>query len=444
MFEKLLSLVPYNPGLLPQLSFYSRRMREEASIRRTGTIFLVLAFMLQFFAVLSPPQSTVASSYPANDIIRGGLTDRADAVAKCRANTQDFEHILRHFGISCDDVAQATNRDIHVSSGVNYYSMGRQPNHDSSEYAVEIPGDDLTLFVHTLKSNALSDEFHTLRVTASNNGDRVFYILKDCGNLASIGKPTIVKQSLTLTKNPRPALPTTTFPTYTLPKTTPTPTPNPTPCPYSPTLRIEDINCKPCEKSTSISDSAACIVISKSALNVTAGGNDANNTIAHAGDVITYTLSAQNNGKGTVKNFSFNENINDVLSYADIIDLHGGSKDDYNMISWPAQDISANSTATHQITVKVKDPIPNTPADPQNAYRFDLVMANTYGNTVTINLPGSPTKQVESATTALPNTGPGTSLMIAALIVVLAGYFYGRANLLAKESKIAVKETAMV
>jgi hypothetical protein len=71
-------------------------------------------------------------------------------------------------------------------------------------------------------------------------------------------------------------------------------------------------------------------------------------------------------------------------------------------------------------------------------------MTNTYGNTINIKVPASPTKQVEVATTALPNTGPGTSLFIAASIVIVAGYFWGRAGLLAKESAMAVKETSAV
>ncbi len=58
MFEKLLAVLPYNPSLAHQMRFYAGRMREEAGIRRIGLIFMVLTFFVQFFAVLSPPQST--------------------------------------------------------------------------------------------------------------------------------------------------------------------------------------------------------------------------------------------------------------------------------------------------------------------------------------------------------------------------------------------------
>lgn len=133
-----------------------------------------------------------------------------------------------------------------------------------------------------------------------------------------------------------------------------------------------------------------------------------------------------------------------MLEYADLISLNGGAIDTYKNVSWPMQDIAAGSTATHQITVKVKDPIPNTPLDPNNPSSFDLYMTNTYGNTINIKVPASPTKQAEVAAAALPNTGPGETLMLGAVVVILAGYFYSRASLLARESDIAVKETAYV
>ncbi len=453
MFEKLLSLVPYNPGLVPQLAFYSRRMREEASIRRTGTIFLVLAFMLQFFAVFSPPQSTFASSNPNNNILRDGISSRADAVSKCRNNTQDFEHILRRFGITCDDIGRANNTTLNVGNR-DYWSMGRIPNHDSSEYKIDIPGDNVSVYVHTLASNALSSSFDALQLHASNNDGHIFFLLKDCGNIASVGRPP----QITKTTVSGPITGTSPAPTPTTPSFTPTPS-NPTPpppppttppppptapkCKYSPTLDESDVNCKACDKSTSSSDTSACVTISKSAINA-ATGADANNTTAQPGNVITYTLKVANTAKETVPNFVFQENISDVLEYADLISLNGGAIDTYKNVSWPMQDIAAGSTATHQITVKVKDPIPNTPLDPNNPSSFDLYMTNTYGNTINIKVPASPTKQAEVAAAALPNTGPGETLMLGAVVVILAGYFYSRASLLARESDIAVKETAYV
>ena len=98
MFEKLLLVLPYNPGLSHQVAFYSRRMREEAAIRRIGVIFIVLAFMVQFMAVLSPPQPTTAASN--NDLINGGISSATDAQRHCNQNTQRFGAIVQYFDIS--------------------------------------------------------------------------------------------------------------------------------------------------------------------------------------------------------------------------------------------------------------------------------------------------------------------------------------------------------
>ena len=289
----------------------------------------------------------------------------------------------------------------------------------------------------------------------------MFYIIKDCGNLVSVGKPPIATPQVTLvTKVPREIPAPQPLPVYTPPVVTPkstTVTPTPTTvtptvpvvpavpvvqkCPYSPTIPLGDENCKPCQKSSSYTDTVGCVDISKTATNITVGG-DANNTTVKAGDTISYRLYAKNNGKADVIFFSFQDNVGDVLDYADVVDLHGGTLDRYGNVSWPSQNIASGSTAGHEITVKVKDPIPRTPTDPANTSRFNLIMTNSYGNIININLPGSPTKQVELATAALPNTGPGTTMLIASAVVIMAGYFYSRASLLARESEIAIKETA--
>ncbi len=173
---------------------------------------------------------------------------------------------------------------------------------------------------------------------------------------------------------------------------------------------------------------------------MTASGADANNTTANPGDVITYTLYAQNNGKAAVKDFVFEENLSDVLDYADVSDLHGGTISTDKTVIWPAQSIAAGQTITQQITVKVKAAIPSTPVGSSDPSHFDLIMSNVYGNAVNIKVPSPPVKTVQTVAATLPNTGPGTSLFMAASIVIIGGYFYGRARLLAKESKLALQE----
>jgi uncharacterized repeat protein (TIGR01451 family) len=442
MFEKLLGLLPYNPSLVHQLGFYSERMREEASIRRIGMVFIVLAFMVQFFAVLSPPQVSTADS--VNSLINGGFSTAAEAKSYCTNNVRHYKDILNAFGITCTAVGQGEAVDIH-SAARDYYSMGWNPqgaHNDKTgelthEVPMNIPGAG-TLYMRKLSSwdslPAPGLLYHAIRVRAADG--TAYYLLKDCGNFTSVGIPSIVTK--TGGGGYVPPAPTPTAPT-------PTPTPPSTPTPLAPTCQpgSTDVLCKPCDNSVNSNDTLACVAVHKTASNITAGLTDANGSTAQPGDVITYTLFAQNNGKADVKSFVFQENLSDVLDYADVTDLHGGKSDTFGLVSWPAETIKAGATLTHQITVKVKDPIPATPTDQADPMHFDLTMTNVYGNSVSIKVPAPPGKTVETAAATLPNTGPGSSLLIGGLVVMLAGYFYARSRLLATESNIVLHETTI-
>jgi uncharacterized repeat protein (TIGR01451 family) len=470
MFEKLLSLLPYNPGLTHQMAFYSRRMREEAAIRRTGVIFLTLAFTIQFLAVLSPPQPTIANS--SNDLINGGISSAAEAKRYCSNNTRHYKQIMNYYGISCKKLGSAEKVRINSADHEGkFYSMGWNPQgqtndrtgRKTNETAVNIPGVGKKVYWRLLKSwdsPGSSSTYEALRLKNSNG--KHFWILFNCGNLVTIGIPSpdlpTDEDEPTPPAPEAPAPPAPVAPPPPAPTPTP-PTPTPTPCPYNSSLPLgsplcfkpceynpqipETSNeCKPCDESISTTDSLACISISKAASNDTQGLADANNTTANAGDVINYTLYAKNRGKAALKNFVFAENMNDVLDYADITDLHGGTIDNTGQVTWPAETIAANSTSSHKLTIKVKTPVPQTPVSSSDPMHFDLVMTNVYGNTINVKLPGSAPKQVEAAAETLPNAGPGTTLLIAGLTVLMAGYFYSRSALLAKESNMALHEMA--
>lgn len=483
MFEKILSVMPYNPGTLHQMAFYSQRMREEASIRRTGMVFLVLAFMVQFFVMLAPPQATVASSN--NDLVSGGISGAADAKRQCLSNARNFGDIIHYYGITCKDLGEASTLTIH-SKGQNYYSAGWIPqgarNNVTGEITDETPAtiyrDGRSVGKIYWRKLASWDSYRgsgvayqALRVR--NSEGKVFYVLYRCGNLVSVGVPRPPKQDNTPpiekpqpAPQPNPTPPTTPTSTPATPTpggittvSTPSSTPvcqfNPSlpagspqcyqPCEYNPSLPAGSPSCKPCDKSAGSADTLACVAVHKTASNLTSGLANADGTVANPGDVIVYTLYAENTGKKAVKDYVFQENLSDVLDYADATDFHGGSIDTTTkIVSWPAETIAAGATATHQITVKVKAVIPQTPPSASDPNHFDLIMTNVYGNAINIRLPGSPAQAVQTAAATLPNTGPGTTLFIAGMVVIMAGYFYSRSRLLATESDIAVKANAAV
>lgn len=215
-------------------------------------------------------------------------------------------------------------------------------------------------------------------------------------------------------------------------------------CPEIPGTQDSANECRPCEDSQTKDDLTACLEYKKSASNLTQKVANANGTTARPGDVIEYTLTTTNTGKVTIKDYQVNEALGDVLDYATVVDLHGGTKGEYEVVSWPKRDIKAGESITNKITVKVKDVLPNTPASATDPNHFDMVMTNVYGNTVDIKLPPSTTKQIEIVATQLPNTGPGTSLIIGFSLTTIVGYFFARSKLLAKELDIIRTDFGMV
>ena len=188
--------------------------------------------------------------------------------------------------------------------------------------------------------------------------------------------------------------------------------------------------------------------INKGAKNTTKGINDANNTVASAGDVIEYSLTTTNLGDKAANNTILrSESLADVLEYSnlDLTSLGGATfEDSSKTLSWNTPvTIQPGAKITKTFKVAVKDPIPQT-LKPYNqpGGSYDMVMTNVYGNTVNIKLPGSVVKTTEQITTTLPNTGPGTALLIGAGITIIIGYFYARSRLLSKELDIVRSEYA--
>ena len=453
MFEKIIANLPYNPSLIKDLGFYVRRIRQEESIRRLGLVFIILAFFVQFFAVLSPPTPSVAAS--TNDMINGGFSSKTELVADCQANIKDYRAIITYYGLNCGELGAGQNVSlVSTSYSKRLFSMGWNPQGQvnpiskkpTDEQPVKIPGLSSPLYWRYLWSwdTGSYSTYQAVKVKSSLTG-RTFFILYACGNLVSIGIPSPYTPP-TPTHTPPPTTITPT-PTYTPPPTTITPTPTYTPpptttivpCAYDSSIAASSALCKPCENSLSSTDTLACIQYSKTAADNTQGIADANGKTANAGDKLTYTLAAYNSGKATVSNFVMQDDLSYILDYATIVSDDNGSLNSNNIISWPATNISPSASETHTIVVTVKNPIPQTPPSSSDPAYFDHIMTNVYGNTININLPSSPIAVVASATTSLPNTGPGSSLIMAAVVIVIAGYFFARSRLLALEGGIAIE-----
>ncbi len=108
MFKKLVTHLPYSPGLLNQVGFYAKRLKQEEFSRRVGLIFAVLALLLNLnLAIFSPEASVLAS--PGNDVVTGGIygntaqqmQDKAIAAMKSSPYTAA---IFNYYGITESDI----------------------------------------------------------------------------------------------------------------------------------------------------------------------------------------------------------------------------------------------------------------------------------------------------------------------------------------------------
>lgn len=520
MFKKLLGNLPFNPSLINQLSFYAQRVKRESTVRRTGFILLALTMVVQFFAVLSPPQSSLAES--DNDLVRGGTMQ--GILSACANNTQDYRTILDYYGISCDMLGGANHVQLNSRAlNGNLDSLGRNPVPDknpktgkaSDFYTVNVPGASQTLYMKNLWywDSGASSTYPAIELL-SNKTHEQMWILLDCGNVVTLNryqppqppppppppppappqvlscsnlvmnvandskvtvgtKVTVLGQASGqniksgqkvdmyyeyLDANTNKVITSAStlgigFNGTTANDTQPHTFSTDTPGQYTIRLIVKydgskvapgssSGNCikhisvqKVCDKSTNGKDLENCTDQHKTATNVTQNKADANGTTAHAGDTIKYTLSVTNTANITVPKYEIQENISDILDYADVVDLGGGTKDSNHLVTWPALDIKAKQVVKKFITVRVKNPIPSTPVSSSDKGHFDCIITNYYGDSVAIKIECPIAKTIETTTT-LPNTGPGTSLAIGFGITAFVGYFFARSRLLASELDI--------
>lgn len=186
----------------------------------------------------------------------------------------------------------------------------------------------------------------------------------------------------------------------------------------------------------------AIISLKKNVSNVTQKIDDANNKTAKGGDDLEYTLTISNSGTTSAENYVIDsDNLNDVLEYADLASYNEAIYDKVNQrLTWPAATIPAGGSIIKKFTVKVKNPIPTTPPALSDATSYDYKMRNVFGNEVIINLNKPAAGIAYQTINQLPDTGPGSSLLISSLAFMIIGYFYARNKLLIKEIDIVKNE----
>jgi uncharacterized repeat protein (TIGR01451 family) len=453
MLNKILSNLHFNPSYLELLKDYQVKQSREKLIRGAGFLFIALAFLVQIIAY-TPMSATTEASASGNDLIIGGVTSKQQIVNDCNSDLDFVALVYGSYGISCAEIASPTSPVVTLNStdyNDQLWSVGHLPYGIAGETPVTLYGGGTVYWrlLHGWDSPGTTSNYTALRVTST--ADKAFWILFQCGNLVSLGFPSVVSTPAptptpVVTPTPTPVVTPTPTPVVTptpTPVVTPTPTPvtpipAPTPCQFNSAIYAGSRACKPCTNSQDSTDVIACLSYTKSASNITKGFSNANNTTAGPGDDIQYTLNVENTGKAVVRDYVIQDNLSDVFDYANINNPEGGTVSSSNVISWPAVNIQPNQTITKEFTVLVKDPLPQVAVNADDTQNYNDTMTNVYGNAINIFVkPNAVVAVVNTATTSLPNTGPGTSIFIVFFVATIAGYFYSRSRLLNKEALLA-------
>lgn len=197
-----------------------------------------------------------------------------------------------------------------------------------------------------------------------------------------------------------------------------------------------------CTLSESILPPTALISLKKAVRNITQKIDDANNKTARGGDELEYTLTISNSGTTAALNYVIDsDNLNDVLEYADLASYNEAIYDKVNQrLTWPAATVPAGGSLVKKFTVKVKNPIPTTPPALSDATSYDYRMRNIFGNEVIVKLDRPTSGAIYQSIDKLPDTGPGSSMLVSFMTLAIVGYFFARNKLLIKEVDIVKNE----
>ncbi len=180
-------------------------------------------------------------------------------------------------------------------------------------------------------------------------------------------------------------------------------------------------------------DCVPAVAQSKSGLNITQDNKDASKVTAKANDRIQYTITINNIGdvKATAK---FEENLQDVLEYAKVIDNGGGTFDSKEKtLTWPESELQPGESKSRMFVVQLASTIPAGARGTSDPSSYDCIMTNSFGTTVDVNVACPAQKQVEQTVAELPTTGPGENLLFAGILLAVVAYFYARSRQMVKE-----------
>jgi hypothetical protein len=220
-------------------------------------------------------------------------------------------------------------------------------------------------------------------------------------------------------------------------------------CPVNSDLTESSTDCKPCEDDPELwykdPNCQSDFELAKSVKNISQLIENADNSTAKPGDRLEYRLKVTNVGK-TTGAYIIEDNLADVLEYADIIDLGGGTLvtagpnvpvEKINHVTWPSTSLKPGETIEKIVNVQVKTTIPATAQGLGNQSSYDCQIVNDFaGNGTTVVMDCPTPKVVEQVVEELPRTGPTENAVFAVIVLTVVVYFYARSRQLKKEVRL--------
>lgn len=408
MFRKLVSNLMYSPSLMGQFSAYAERLKREEFARRIGLIITTVAVAANALFVLQPPSS--ANTANPNDLVFGGIPDRAALLKKYDNNERNLQDILSVLGIARDDLESSVEGTASLKNAT--YLTGRTAGYSyqsgEREYTFQKSnGDTGAIYLYNTANLALDRRATYPALIAHSELIGKFAILKASGNIALTQAPHTVSIQNT--------------------------------CQFDQTITATASRCAPCPSDTNIGiseqDCNTPFILSKSATNATQR-QPAEQITARASDRILFTLTAKNISPSPAS-IALTDRIDDILEYSDVIDTDGGIFDPTAAtLSWPEVVVPANETTSKTFAVRLKPHIAATAQGVSNPTSYDCIISNTHGNSLFIPVACPLVKNTELITNALPTLSGMTSLVASLLFLLGVVYFYLRARLLQEEVRL--------
>ncbi len=198
-------------NMAKRIGFYTRRLRTEKITKLTAVSLASFALILQLTAGVLPFGATSVSAAGDDNIIRGGITSKADLLAMYDKGSDngghnDIKEIYTHFGISRDDIANSTMGSYKTNDfNGQIKSIGRTNWPNAGRHAVPVTNSSTTVYTGPYLDNANSQAFTMPALIGKRSIDgQWFAVTLDCGNIVYTVTPPPVPQPPAPKPKPQP------------------------------------------------------------------------------------------------------------------------------------------------------------------------------------------------------------------------------------------------